>query len=102
MVMLRGRVGVVVLAMVCFGLAPLLAQPPAAPGAQPPAGPGGPPPPPKNLKVLHEQECFTHECRMIFSNLAQRWSAKADVLARQEDRPRGGFGLLQPVHAKNR
>lgn len=56
----------------------------------------------KNLKLLHEQDCFTTECRMIFSNLAQRWAAKADVLARQEDRPRGGFGLLQPVHAKNR
>jgi len=53
----------------------------------------------KNLKLLHEQDCFTTECRMIFSNLAQRWTATADVLARQEDRPRGGFGLLQPAHA---
>jgi hypothetical protein len=49
---IRGRVAVVVLAMMCAGLAPLLAQPPAAAGAQPPAAPGGPPPPPKNLKVL--------------------------------------------------
>lgn len=51
----------------------------------------------KNLKLLHEQECFTTECRMIFSNLSQRWTAKADVLTRQEDLPRGGFGLLQPA-----
>ncbi|MDF2464606.1 MAG: hypothetical protein K0Q43_2841 [Ramlibacter sp.] len=54
----------------------------------------------KNLKLLHEQECFTTECRMIFSNLAQRWTANADRLTRQDD-PRGGFGLRQPVLAKN-
>lgn len=29
---MRGRVGVVVLAMMCAGLAPRLAQPPAGPG----------------------------------------------------------------------
>ena len=56
----------------------------------------------RNLKLLHEQDCFTVECRMIFSNLAQRWNAKADLLARQDDRPRGGFGLLQPALAKTR
>jgi hypothetical protein len=47
----------------------------------------------RNLGTLHEQDCFTCECRMIFSNLSQRWKDKADQLARQEDRPRGGFGL---------
>jgi len=55
----------------------------------------------KNLKVLHEQECFTTECRMIFSNLAQRWTAKADLLDRRDDPPRGGgFERLQPALAK--
>jgi hypothetical protein len=47
----------------------------------------------RNLGTLREQDCFTRECRMIFSNLSQRWTAKADQLARQEDRPRGGIGL---------
>jgi hypothetical protein len=47
----------------------------------------------RNLGTLREQDCFTRECRMIFSNLSQRWSAKADQLASREDRPRGGFGL---------
>jgi hypothetical protein len=42
--MIRGRVAVVALAVVCTSLAPLLAQPPGSGGA--------PPPPPKNLKVL--------------------------------------------------
>lgn len=56
----------------------------------------------KNLKLLHEQDCFTTECRMIFSNLAQRWTAKADLLAPEENRPRGGFGLLQQALAKGR
>ena len=51
----------------------------------------------KNLSVLREQDCFTAECRMIFSNLAQRWTAKADQLAQPEDGPRGGIGLLQPA-----
>jgi hypothetical protein len=53
----------------------------------------------RNLRVLHEQDCFTAECRVIFSNLSQRWTAKADVLARQEDRPRGGSGSPQPAFA---
>ena len=47
----------------------------------------------KNLAMLHEEEqVFTAECRMIFSNLAQRWTAKADQLALQDERPRGGIG----------
>lgn len=51
-----------------------------------------------NLGVLREQECFTAECRMIFSKLALRWAAKADQLAhRDESRPRGGTGLLRPA-----
>ena len=56
----------------------------------------------KNLAMLREEEaCFTAECRMIFSNLAQRWSAKADQLARG-DAPRSGMGLLQPALLKGR
>jgi len=47
----------------------------------------------RNLGTLREQDCFTRECRMIFNNLSQRWTAKADQLASQEDRPRGGIGL---------
>jgi hypothetical protein len=54
----------------------------------------------RNLAMLREQEaCFTVECRMIFSNLSQRWSVKADQLA-GEDRPRGGVGMLQPALLK--
>lgn len=52
----------------------------------------------KNLAMLREEDgCFTAECRMTFSNLSQRWSAKADQLANQQDRPRGGIGLMQPA-----
>jgi hypothetical protein len=47
----------------------------------------------RNLATLREQDCFTRECRMIFSNLSQHWTAKANQLAPQEDRPRGGIGL---------
>jgi hypothetical protein len=51
----------------------------------------------KNLTMLHEEEqVFTVESRMTFSILAQRWTTKADQLARQNERPRGGAGLLQP------
>jgi hypothetical protein len=56
----------------------------------------------KNLGVLREQDCFTAECRMIFSNLSQRWSAKAEQLAPREDRPQGGIGLLQPAGVQAR
>jgi hypothetical protein len=56
----------------------------------------------KNLCILREQDCFTAECRMIFSNLSQRWHAKADQLAHHEDRPRGGTGLLEPAMLKTR
>jgi hypothetical protein len=57
----------------------------------------------RNLAMLREEdECFTAECRLIFSNLSQRWSAKADQLAPQQERPRGGVGLLQPATANAR
>ena len=50
----------------------------------------------KNLAMLREEEqVFSPECRMIFSNLAQRWSAKADLLAHQNQHPNGGVGSLQ-------
>lgn len=56
----------------------------------------------RNLGVLREQDCFTAECRMIFSNLSQRWTAKAEQLARHEDRPHGGVGVLPPAMLKTR
>jgi hypothetical protein len=56
----------------------------------------------KNLGLLREQDCFTAECRMIFTNLSQHWAAKADQLAPREDRPRDGMGLLQPAMIKAR
>ncbi len=56
----------------------------------------------RNLGTLREQDCFTAECRMIFSNLSQRWSAKADQLAPRDERSRGGgTGLLQPAMFKS-
>lgn len=56
----------------------------------------------RNLGTLREQDCFTAECRMIFSNLSQRWSAKAEQLAHRDDRPHGGMGLLQPAMTGSR
>jgi len=56
----------------------------------------------KNLGILREQDCFTAECRTIFSNLSRHWNAKADRLAPHEDRPRGGLGLLKPLMLKAR
>jgi hypothetical protein len=55
----------------------------------------------RNLGTLAQESCFTAESRMVFSNLSRRWTLKADKLA-QEDRPRGGIGLLQPALAKIR
>ena len=50
-----------------------------------------------NLELLEQQhDCFTAEARATFLRMAGRWAARADRLARQEDRPRGGFGLLVP------
>ena len=51
----------------------------------------------RNLETLREQECFAPACRVTFAKLSQRWTAKADQLARQEDQPRGGIGFLQPI-----
>jgi hypothetical protein len=51
----------------------------------------------KNLGVLREQDCFTAECRMIFTNLSQHWTAKADQLAHQQERPRNEAELMQPA-----
>lgn len=54
----------------------------------------------RNMGTLGEQECFTPACRATFSKLSQRWAAKADQLARQEDQPSGGIGgigFLQPI-----
>ena len=48
----------------------------------------------RNLHTLREQECFTQECRAIFTRLAGHWNEKADALAPEQDRPRGGVGLL--------
>jgi hypothetical protein len=57
----------------------------------------------KNLAMLHrEEQVFSAECRMIFANLAQRWTANADQLARQEDQPRGGRALLHPARLQTR
>jgi len=54
----------------------------------------------KNLAMLQDEErVFTTECRMIFANLAQRWSAKADQLAPTE-RSAGGTGLMEHALAK--
>lgn len=54
----------------------------------------------KNLSMLREEEaCFSSECRMIFANLSQRWSVKAEQLARI-DGPHGGMGSLHPAVLK--
>jgi hypothetical protein len=51
----------------------------------------------RNLTTLHEQqECFTEETRATFAKLSRRWSDKADRLAPEEQRPRGGIGLMIP------
>jgi hypothetical protein len=49
----------------------------------------------KNLGLLREQDCFTDECRMIFSNLSQRWTAKAEQLAPRDEQPTAGIRMLQ-------
>jgi len=52
----------------------------------------------RNLETLREQDCFNADCRATFSKLSQRWTAKADQIARQEDKPRGGMGgFLRPI-----
>ena len=50
----------------------------------------------RNFGTLHEQHCFTGECRARFARLACHWNENADQLARQERHPRGGIGVLLP------
>jgi hypothetical protein len=55
----------------------------------------------KNLSMLREEELiFTAECRLIFSNLAQRWNDKASQLAHHDDLPRGGIAQLPAERLK--
>ncbi|NKE67162.1 hypothetical protein RAMLITH_15160 [Ramlibacter sp. RBP-2] len=52
----------------------------------------------RNLALLRAEEAvFSAECRMIFDNLAQRWSAKADQLAPEQERPREQAGLRAAI-----
>jgi hypothetical protein len=50
----------------------------------------------RNLATLQEQDCFSVPSQETFAKLSLRWSATADRLAREEQRPRGGIGLLLP------
>jgi len=50
----------------------------------------------RNLSTLHEQDCFSAQARASFLKLSRRWSERADRLAPNEQRPRGGIGLLAP------
>jgi hypothetical protein len=50
----------------------------------------------RNLATLQDQDCFSAPSRASFAKLSVRWSAKADRLSREEQRPRGGIGLLLP------
>ncbi len=56
-----------------------------------------------NFTLLEQQsECFDAATRASFSRLATSWTARADRLARQEDRPRGGLGFLLPALFRGR
>lgn len=50
----------------------------------------------RNFATLQEQDCFAAASRASFARLSRRWNAKADRLAREEQRPRGGIALLLP------
>jgi hypothetical protein len=50
----------------------------------------------RNLTTLHEQDCFGEQSRASFLRLSRRWSDRADRLAAEQQRPRGGLGLLLP------
>lgn len=50
----------------------------------------------RNLSTLHQQDCFSAQSRASFLRLSRRWSERADRLAPNEQRPRGGIGLLAP------
>ena len=52
-----------------------------------------------NLATLHEQDCFSARARASFASLSRRWEDKANGLAPEDQRPRGGLGgiaLLWP------
>jgi len=49
----------------------------------------------KNLGLLREQDCFSAECRLIFSNLSNRWAAKARQLEPRAAEPQP-LGALLP------
>jgi hypothetical protein len=49
----------------------------------------------RNFATLQEQDCFSAPSRASFAKLSQRWKNRADRLAPEEQRPRGGIGLLQ-------
>ncbi len=49
----------------------------------------------KNLSMSRDEELvFAAECRMILSNMAQRWHDKADQLDRHDEGQRGTVGLV--------
>jgi hypothetical protein len=48
----------------------------------------------RNLATLQAQDCFSAPSRASFAKLSRRWSDKADRMASQQQRPRGGIGLL--------
>jgi hypothetical protein len=51
----------------------------------------------RNLATLHRQEdCFNVQSRASFLALSRRWSDRADRLAPEQQRPRGGIGLGMP------
>jgi hypothetical protein len=50
----------------------------------------------RNLATLHEQDCYTAECRATFSKLSRHWNDKADRHAHGQDRPPGSVGVLLP------
>jgi hypothetical protein len=50
----------------------------------------------RNLDTLHQQDCFSAASRASFLKLSRRWSERADRLAPNEQRPRGGIGLAMP------
>ena len=55
----------------------------------------------RNFATLQQQDCFSTASRASFSKLSRRWNDKADRLAREEQRPRGGIGVLN-AHFFNR
>lgn len=48
----------------------------------------------RNFATLQAQDCYSAPSRASFAKLSRRWSDKADRLAPEQQRPRGGVGLL--------